>query len=38
MNTQWIIFFGKGHLIDAREKLIDADLLEGKQISKVILS
>lgn len=27
-------FFGKGHLIDARGKSIDADLLEGKQISK----
>jgi kynurenine formamidase len=27
-------FFGKGHLIDAREKSIDADLLEGKQITK----
>lgn len=27
-------FFGKGHLIDARGKLIDATLLEGKQISK----
>lgn len=27
-------FFGKGHLIDARGKSIDADLLEGKQILK----
>ena len=27
-------FFGKGHLIDARGKSIDADLLEGKQITK----
>ena len=27
-------FFGKGHLIDARNKLIDTNLLEGKQISK----
>lgn len=27
-------FFGKGHLIDARGKSIDASLLEAKQISK----
>jgi len=27
-------FFGKGHLIDAREKSIDANLLKGKSISK----
>lgn len=27
-------FFGTGHLIDARDKPIDADLLDGKNISK----
>lgn len=27
-------FVGRGHLVDAREKSINADLLEGRQISK----